>query len=210
MERNLSPEQTRASEYLRRKGTQAPVADLRRKVAETFRELDALVAEIPERVVRVRPRPGRWCVQEVVDHLIVSHRPAADELEMLLRGEVPTDGPIPASLQSPDAMEKDWPALIRELGEVHGRIASLVAGAPEDTSLEVRAPVAMVIKARGEDGELRPVHWTEELDWKAHAMAFRVHALEHVAQIRAILAELSSGEVEREKKEERPEENSRS
>lgn len=199
---NLTPEQTRAAEYLRRAGTQAPVADIRRKVAETFRELDALVAAIPEEVVRVRPRPGRWCVQEVVDHLIVSHRPAGDELAALLRGEVPTDGPIPASLQSPDAMEKDWPGLLRELSEVHGRMASLVADAPEDTSLETRAPVAMVVKARGEDGEIRPVQWTEELDWKAFTMAFRAHALEHVAQMRAILAELEEGR----KKEERPEE----
>lgn len=187
----MTPDQTRASEYLRRAGTDAPVADIRRKVAETFRELDALLAEIPEAVVRVRPRPGRWCVQEVVDHLIVSHRPAGEELAALLRGEVPAGGPIPASLQSPDVMEKDWPGLVRELDEVHGRMASLVAGAPEDTPLAARAPVAMVVQ---------DLHWTEELDWKAYAMAFRVHALGHVAQIRAILAELSSGEVEKEKK----------
>ena len=44
------------------------------------------------------------------------------------------------------------------------------------------------------------MEWIEELDWKAYAMAFRAHALGHAAQIRAILAELSSGEVEEEKK----------
>ncbi|HWM89214.1 MAG TPA: DinB family protein [Thermoanaerobaculia bacterium] len=205
---SLTPEQTRASDYLRRKGTQAPLADLRLKVAEAFRELDALVATVPEEVVRVRPRPGRWCVQEVVDHLVVSHRWAVEELEALIRGQVPEGGPIPASLQSPDAMEKEWPLLAREMSETHRRLATLVAEAPDDTPLETRAPVAMVIKARGADGELRPVQWIEELDWKAYAMAFRVHALEHVAQIRAILAELSVGEER--KKEERPEENSRS
>lgn len=182
-------------EYLRRAGTQAPVADLRRKVAETFRELDELVAGIPEEVVRVRPRPGRWCVQEVVDHLILSHRPAGDELAGLLQGRAPEGDPIPAHLQSPDAMEKEWPALVREMGAVHGRMASLAAEAPEDTPLQARAPVVMVI-----DG----MEWIEELDWKAYAMGIRAHALGHAGQIRAILAELG------EKKEERPEENSRS
>lgn len=191
----MEPEQTRAVEYLRRSGTQAPVADIRRKVAETFRELDELVAGIPEAAVRVRPRPGRWCVQEVVDHLIVSHRPAGEELAGLLQGETPEGEPIPAHLQSPDVMEKEWPALVREMSAVHERFASLVAEAPEDTPLQARAPLVMVIEG---------MEWIEELDWKAYAIAFRAHALGHAGQIRAILAELG------EKKEERPEENSRS
>jgi hypothetical protein len=194
----MTPDQTRASEYLRRAGTQAPVADVRRKVAETFRELDELVAGIPEEVVRTRPRPGRWCVQEVVDHLVLSHRPAGDELAGLLQGRVPEGEPIPAHLQSPDAMEKEWPGLVREMSAVHGRLASLVAEAPEDTSLEARAPVVLVISG---------IEWIEDLDWKAYAMGIRAHALGHVTQIRAILADLSLGG---EKKEERPEEISRS
>jgi len=191
----MTPEQTRAVEYLHR-ATQAPVADIRRKVAETFRELDELVAGIPEEVVRVRPRPGRWCVQEVVDHLILSHRPACGELADLLQGRAPEGEPIPAHLQSPDALEKEWPELVREMSAVHGRFASLVAEAPKDTPLEARAPLVMVI-----DG----MEWIEELDWKAYAMAFRAHALGHARQIRAVLEELGG-----EKKEERPEENSRS
>lgn len=195
----MTPEQTRAVEYLRRSGTEAPVAEIRRKVKETFRELDELVADIPEEAVRVRPRPGRWCVQEVVDHLILSHRPAGEELACLLKGEAPPGEPIPAHLQSPDAMEKDWPGLVREMSVVHGRFASLVAEAREDTPLQARAPLVMVI-----DG----IEWLEELDWKAYAMAFRAHGLGHARQIRAILAELSS--EGRKKKEERPEENSRS
>lgn len=187
----MTPEQTRATEYLRRAGTQAPVADIRRKVVETFRDLDELVAGIPEEVVRIRPRPARWCVQEIVDHLIVSHRPAGDELAGLLEGRAPEGGPIPAHLQSPDAMEKERAALIREMSAVHGRMASLVADAPEDTPLQARAPVVMVIDGR---------EWIEELDWKAYAIAFRAHALGHVAQIRAVLAELSAGEVGEEEK----------
>lgn len=196
----MTPEQTRATEYLRRSGTQASVADIRRKVAETFRELDELVAGIPEELVRVRPRPGRWCVQEVVDHLILSHRPACDELAGLLQGKAPEGEPIPAHLQSPGVMEMEWPALVREMSAVHGRFAALVAEAPEDSPLQARAPLVMVIGGR---------EWIEELDWKAYAIAFRAHALGHAGQVRAILADLSAKELG-EKKEERPEENSRS
>lgn len=177
----MTPEQTRAVEYLRRKGTEAPVADVRSKVADAFRELDELVAGIPEEVVRTRPRPGRWCVQEVVDHLIESHRPAGDELAGLLQGRAPAGDPIPAHLQSPDAMEKDWPALVREMSAVHRRFAALVAGAAEDTPLNAKAPLVMVIDGR---------EWIEDLDWKAYAMAFRAHALGHANQIRKVLEEL--------------------
>jgi hypothetical protein len=50
----------------------------------SIRDLAALLREIQEAAVRVRPRPGRWCVQEVVDYLVASHRPAVDELADLL------------------------------------------------------------------------------------------------------------------------------
>jgi hypothetical protein len=186
----LTPEQTRAMDYLRRHGTESPLADLRRRVEETFRDLAALLREIPEESVRVRPRPGRWCVQEVVDHLVASHRPTVDELADLLRGVSPTGGPIPASLQRPDAMERDWRELVDELDRIHGDIVALLAGAPDDPPGPASARVAMVVKARGEDGEVRPVHWMEELDWKAYVLAIRVHVLDHTAQIRNTLSEL--------------------
>jgi hypothetical protein len=186
----LTPEQTRAMDYLRRHGTESPLADLRRRVEETFRDLASLLREIPEASVRVRPRPGRWCVQEVVDHLVASHQPTVDELADLLRGVSPTDGPIPASLQRPDAMERDWRELIDELDRVLGDIVALLADPPDGPPGPAHARVAMVVKARGEDGEVRPVHWMEELDWKAYILAIRVHALDHAVQIRNVLQEI--------------------
>lgn len=177
-------------DYLRRHGTEAPLADLRRRVEETFRDLTALLREIPETSVRVRPRPGRWCVQEVVDHLVASHRPAVDELTDLLRGVSPSGDPIPASLQRPDVMERDWRDLVDELDGVHGDIAALLAGAPDGLPGPARARVVMVVKVRGENGEVRPVQWVEELDWRAYVLGVRVHALEHAGQIRATLGEI--------------------
>jgi hypothetical protein len=36
-----------------------------------------------------------------------------------------------------------------------------------------------------------PAEWICELDWRAYAAVLRVHTLEHLAQIRAILAAVS-------------------
>ncbi|MES1245979.1 MAG: DinB family protein [Acidobacteriota bacterium] len=177
----MTDDQTRALDYLRRHGTEAPMADLRRRVEETFRDLTALLGEIPETSVRVRPGPGRWCVQEVVDHLVASHRPAVDELADLLRGTSPSGEPIPASLQRPDVMERDWRELVDELDRVHGDFAALVAGGPDGPPGPARAPVVMVVKG---------VQWVEELDWKAYALGVRVHALQHLGQIRETLLEI--------------------
>jgi glutamate mutase epsilon subunit len=87
-------------------------------------------------------------------------------------------------------MERDWRELIDELDRVHGDIAALLAGAPDGPPGPARARVAMVMQARGEDGEVRPLHWMEELDWKAYVLAIRVHALGHTAQIRETLREV--------------------
>lgn len=190
MTNSLSSEQTRAMDYLRRHGTEASLADLRRRVEETFSHLAALLREIPEVSVRVRPRPGRWCVQEVVDHLVASHRPAVGELADLLRGVSSSGDPIPASLQRPDVMERDWRDLVDELDRAHGDIAALLAGAPDELPGPARARVVMVVKVRGEDGEVRPVQWVEELDWKAYVLGIRVHAMEHMGQIQKVLQEI--------------------
>ena len=94
----LRPEQERALAYARRRGTEAPLADLRRRVAETFAALDARLASIPAAHAHIRPAPAAWSVHEVVDHLIVSHRPAMDLLRTLLAGRELEGGLVPAGL----------------------------------------------------------------------------------------------------------------
>ena len=46
----------------------------------------------------------------------------------------------------------------------------------------------MVINVREADGRAAPLHWIEELDWKAYAIVFRLHVLDHLAQARKVLA----------------------
>ena len=39
-----------------------------------------------------------------------------------------------------------------------------------------------------------PVHWIEELDWKAYAVsAFRLHLLDHLSQVRKIREAMRAG-----------------
>jgi len=179
----LRPEQETALRYLREKGTEAPLASLRERVAKTFAQLEAQLAGLPVEVVRRRPAPGRWSVHEIVDHLVESHRPSVDQLRDLLRGERPAGGPVPVSLLSADPLGHPWPGLLRELSEVHREILALLDGASDATPLTAKAPVAMVVKVREEDGTLTPVEWTADFDWKALVLILRAHTLEHVGQI---------------------------
>ncbi len=180
---SLRPEQEIALRYLREKGTEAPLASIRERAAKTFAQLEAQLAALPEESVRLRPAPGRWSVQEIVDHLVESHRPAVDQLRDLLRGERPAGGPVPPSLLSADPLGHAWPGLLQELAEVHRSILALLDGATDETPLTAKVPVAMVVKVREEDGTLTPVEWTADFDWKALVVLLRAHSLEHVAQI---------------------------
>ncbi|HEX7184074.1 MAG TPA: DinB family protein [Thermoanaerobaculia bacterium] len=191
----LRPEQETALRYALEKGTKAPVADIRAKTAATFSKLETLLASLPEEVVRVRPALDRWCVQEIVDHLLESHRPAVDDLRTLLRGERPARGPIPASLLSADPLGQPWPDLLRRFGEVLRELLAVLDTASDDTPLEARAPVVMVVKVQEPDGRMVPVQWVEDFDWKASAILVRAHTLEHIGQIERTLAAVQSTSV---------------
>jgi hypothetical protein len=184
----LRPEQKAARVYARRRGTEAPVAAIAERLRRTFGELDALLDTVPEDLAARSPAPGSWSVREVVDHLVVSHRRAAAQLRELLAGRAPADGPIPAGLQSPAPEATPWSELAAELGQVHGDFLGAVEGASDRTPLDTRAPVVMVVKCARPDGSLEPVHWVESFDWKAFAILFRMHAHEHLGQIRRALA----------------------
>jgi len=159
----LRPEQEAALRYLREKGTNASLASIRERTAKTFAELETLLATLPEETVCRRPGPDRWSVQEIVDHLIESHRPAVGQLRDLLRGERSSGGPVPASLLSADPLGQPWPDLARRLSEVHRDLLAAVDGASDETPLTARAPVVMVVKVREDDGRMVQVEWGRRL-----------------------------------------------
>ena len=191
------PEQIRALAYLKRKGTEAPIELLRRRIADSFGDLETMISSVPTSLRRRSPAPGRWSAQEVVDHLIESHRPAVAQLEALLKGLTPGTGAVPASLQSTDPLSRSWDELVAELKRVHASLISLLEKASDACSLEVRVPVTMVMKVDNPDRPDRPgapqdsVQWEEQLDWKAFAQTLRVHTIEHRSQIERTLRELS-------------------
>lgn len=185
---SLRPEQRRALDYARRRGTEAGVDEVRAKVASAFRNLESLLLSLPETVAKRRPAPARWSVQEVVDHLVESHRPAVEQLRELVSGRSPAGGPIPAGLLSPGAMDRPWSAVVADLQAVHRDFLGELDRTDEATPLTARAAVEMVVRCATPDGALEPVHWVETFDWKAYAILIRAHSLEHLQQAQRALA----------------------
>ena len=181
-------EQVRMREYLRDKGDGLPLAEIRGRVAAAFDAIETLLAPVSAGEAAGRPLPGEWSVHEVVDHLILTHAPSVGELVDLLAGRRPAGPPIPAGLQSADPRARPWDALRSALHAQHAA-ALLVLDGARDAPTDARAPVVAVVNARGADGRESPVHWEEEIAWKAYAVfAFRLHTLDHIGQVRKLLA----------------------
>jgi DinB family protein len=180
----------RARDYLRTRGTERPADEIVKAVGDAFASLGTFLDGVPAHRAGRRPTPGEWCVQEVVDHLVETHRPGLDELRCLLAGRRPPEPPIPASLQSRAPLLRPWPWLLRELGQVHGDILETLAGVPRDFETAARAPLVMVVNMKEASGKAAPLEWVEDLDWKAYALVWRLHAIDHLKQARAALAAL--------------------
>lgn len=187
----LRPEQLKAREYFEQKGSRLPVTQIRERVAASFVAIEEALAAVGEADARRRPAPGEWSVHEVVDHLVVTHRPTIGELHDLLAGQSPAGPPIPAGLQSADPMARRWPDLLVELHALHAEANALLAGATDAIPMTARAPIVMVVNVTEAGGGVRPLHWIEPLDWKAYAaVGFRLHVLDHLSQVKKTVAAL--------------------
>jgi hypothetical protein len=188
------PEQLRAKEYLRERGSRLPVAEIRERVAAAFAAVEAVLDPVSEATASVRAWPGEWSVKETVDHLVESHRAAVGELRDLLQGRRPAGAPIPAGLRSPDPQSRDWGHLVQDLKACHADVLALLAGERDDDPGPARAAAVLVVTVAEADGQTRALEWIEELDWKAYAVVFRLHALDHLAQIRRALREVRAAD----------------
>jgi hypothetical protein len=178
----------KALEYLRTRGTEAAPSAIHDGVQAAFGALDALLDRVPAPLAGRRTLPGEWSVQEIVDHLLETHRAGLDELRCLLAGQRPPGEAVPASLQSKAPLHRPWPWLLAELRRVHADILGLLAAVPADFATPARAPLVMVVNVPREGGRAEPLHWIEELDWKAYAIVWRLHAMDHLHQARRVLA----------------------
>jgi len=182
----MKPEQIKAMEYLRDKGTRLAAPQVHERVAAGFAALESFLDGITEAEARVRALPGEWSIQEVADHLVETHRPSLEELRDLLAGRRPPGEPIPAGLQSRDPLARPWTELLGELKRLQAEIVAALGAAPDRLN-DARAPIVMVINVKEPDGRETPLHWIEELDWKAYAIIFRLHVLDHLGQARKVL-----------------------
>lgn len=183
----MRPEQLKAREYLYQKGTLLPPRVIQERVAAAFRATEEFLDGVPAADARRPPAPGEWSVQEIVDHLVETHRPSIEELRCLLRGERPVGGPIPASLQSKAPLDRPWTGLVGELKRLHAEVLGILAEVPDGFASEARAPVVLVINARNPDGSEGPIEWVEDLDWKAYSVIFRLHEIDHLNQAKRAL-----------------------
>src|SRR5262245_62882087 len=120
----------KARDYFRARGTLVPVAEIRARLTDAFGSLDTLLTPISVEVAARTGIPGEWTIQEIVDHLVETHRPGLDELWCLLAGRRPPGEPIPASLQSKSARDRPWPWLRAELDRIHGEILRTLTAVP--------------------------------------------------------------------------------
>lgn len=178
----------KARDYLRTRGTLAAPDTIREQVAAAFGTLDTVLAGVTAERAALATIAGEWAVQEIVDHLVETHRPGLDELRCLCAGRRPPGEAIPAGLQSKAPLLRPWTWLLAELRGVHGDIVAVLGSVPPDFETAARAPVVMVANVPSGDGQIRAVHWVEELDWKAYSIVWRLHTLDHLAQIRKVLA----------------------
>jgi DinB family protein len=182
----MPSEQVKAKAYLKDKGTEAPIAQIRERVADAFATMDALLESATAVRARQKPGGGEWSIHEVVDHLVETHPRALEEMRALMDDRHSPVSPIPAGLQSAHPMDRGWDDLRATLRRLHREVLDVLVGAP-DRLTEARAPIIMVINVRDADGAVKPIHWTEYCDWKACAVIFRLHEMDHLSQIRKTL-----------------------
>ena len=178
----------KARDYLRTKGTLVPSGTLVERIAEAFAALETFLETAPPELVQRRAWDGEWTLQEIADHVLETHRPGLDELRCLLAGQRPPGEAIPASLQSKAPHLRPWPWLLRELKEVHAEIIAELKRAGPDFQSDARAPLVMVTNATDGMGQRVVLDWIEDLDWKAYAITWRLHAIDHLHQARKVLA----------------------
>src|SRR6059036_268569 len=143
---------------------------------------------VPAAQAARRTIPGEWTIQEIVDHLVETYRPGVDELRCLLAGERPPGEAVPPSLQSKAPHLRPWPWLLGELRRLNADILGLLDAVPPHFETTARAPLVMVVNVPRPGGGFEPLHWVEELDWKAYVIAsWRLHPIDHLNQTKQVL-----------------------
>ena len=180
----------KARDYFKTKGTALTPSSVHERIADAFSALQAFLEPISAAAATRAGIPGEWTIQEIVDHMVETHRPGLDELWCLLAGRRPPGEPIPAGLESKAPLQRPWSWLRAELDRIHGEILRTLAAVPQNFATKARAPIVMVVNVPDERGQIVPLHWVEDLDWKAYAIVWRLHVIDHLKQAKKVHAAL--------------------
>jgi hypothetical protein len=195
MSRSTAEDRARAKalDYFKKRGTLAPIGEVRARVAAALEAFEAVVEPVDAATAAQRAWEGEWSVHEIVDHLLETYRPGLDELWCLLAGRRPPEPPIPARLQSKAPLLRPWPWLVRELKTLHRDVLATLDGLPPSFATDATAPLVMVVNVEDE-GRMWAYDWVEELDWKTYTVvSFRLHAIDHMKQAQKVLATIGPG-----------------
>lgn len=181
--------QAKAREYFRTKATELPSSVIRERVADALRSFEEFVLPLSAAQAGRTAIVGEWTIQDIADHVVETYRPGLDELWCLLGGRRPPGEPIPASLRSKAPLLRPWPWLLDEIMRLHAEVLRTLGTVPADFRTEARAPIVMVVNVTDANGVTTPLHWNEDLDWKAYAIvSWRLHAIDHLKQAKRVLA----------------------
>jgi len=179
----------KAREYFRTKATELALPLIVERVADAVRAFEEFVLPLSAAQAARRSTPGEWTIHEVVDHVVETYRPGLDELWCLLAGQRPPGEPIPPSLRSKAPLLRPWRWLLDEVTRLHAEALRTLKAVPGDFRTDARAPIVMVVNVKDAQGNTTPLHWVEDLDWKAYAIvSWRLHAIDHLKQAKKVLA----------------------
>jgi len=184
----LAPESIQMLDYLAKRTHELSASAIRDRVRLAARELEDVVASVPQAQARLRPIPGKWNIAEVVDHISQTQVRGTEELRHLLAGRRPPLPPVYEAIRSGAGEWAPWDLLVDELRQANQAMISVLDEAAKDPAPPsgVMVRTVMVALCKQADGSMKPQIWFEDLGWKEYALLQRLHLLDHRTQVKKL------------------------
>ncbi len=151
------------------------------KMAETRTALIAFLAELDEETCNARPADGHWTIRENVAHLVDAERAHRRFIETLLAGETPP------TVENFDLDRWNAAKVKKRAGQSTAELLSKLQAEREKTLATLHAIPADGWNVTGEHAALGTVSVRQV------AKIIGVHERGHLKDMRAVLAEISTG-----------------
>jgi hypothetical protein len=174
----------KAREYFKTIGTLSAATVIHERIADAFGALDAFLAPISAATAARAGVAGR------VDDSRDRRPPGRDaspgpRRAVVLAGRTPTARRGDSRGPSVEvAARPAWPWLRAELDRIHGEILRTIARCRPSFATERARADRHGRQRRWTSRRVVPLHWVEDLDWKAYAIVWRLHVIDHLKQAR--------------------------